>query len=173
MLCASKRFRTLGVAKYKQFISIWSKIENRSTGMVINFQCGLQLLLLEGKAREELPPLKSIRDCCMKQLEQMRPDHMRRLNPTPYKVPQICILLAWHLVQCDFFYDCFLGCNCKNKFLSSPSRWAWVQSCTTSFISYGLMRHLWVSCSKGWISSASVQKEATWWFYSGWRSFFE
>ncbi|GMH14796.1 hypothetical protein Nepgr_016637 [Nepenthes gracilis] len=39
-----------------------------------------------GKAREELPPLKDIRDRCMKQLEQMRPDHMRRLNPTPYKV---------------------------------------------------------------------------------------
>ncbi|KDP31950.1 hypothetical protein JCGZ_12411 [Jatropha curcas] len=39
-----------------------------------------------GKAREELPPLKDIRDRCIKQLEQMRPDHMRRLNPTPYKV---------------------------------------------------------------------------------------
>ncbi|XP_057501384.1 nicotinate phosphoribosyltransferase 2-like isoform X2 [Actinidia eriantha] len=38
------------------------------------------------KAREELPPLKEIRACCIKQLEQMRPDHMRRLNPTPYKV---------------------------------------------------------------------------------------
>lgn len=38
------------------------------------------------KVREELPPLKDIRDRCMKQLEQMRPDHLRRLNPTPYKV---------------------------------------------------------------------------------------
>ncbi|RVW55376.1 Nicotinate phosphoribosyltransferase 2 [Vitis vinifera] len=38
-----------------------------------------------GKAREELPPLKNIKERCMKQLEQMRPDHMRRLNPTPYK----------------------------------------------------------------------------------------
>ncbi|KAK3020013.1 hypothetical protein RJ639_004973 [Escallonia herrerae] len=36
--------------------------------------------------REELPPLKEIRDRCIKQLELMRPDHMRRLNPTPYKV---------------------------------------------------------------------------------------
>ncbi|KAK3013487.1 hypothetical protein RJ639_010306, partial [Escallonia herrerae] len=35
--------------------------------------------------REELPPLKEIRDRCIKQLELMRPDHMRRLNPTPYK----------------------------------------------------------------------------------------
>ncbi|GLT50140.1 hypothetical protein SLA2020_236480 [Shorea laevis] len=39
-----------------------------------------------GKVREELPPLKDIRESCIKQLEQMRPDHMRRLNPTPYKV---------------------------------------------------------------------------------------
>ncbi|GFY86487.1 nicotinate phosphoribosyltransferase 2 [Actinidia rufa] len=38
------------------------------------------------KAREVLPPLMQIRDRCIKQLQQMRPDHMRRLNPTPYKV---------------------------------------------------------------------------------------
>lgn len=36
--------------------------------------------------REQLPSLKEIRDRCIQQLEQMRPDHMRRLNPTPYKV---------------------------------------------------------------------------------------
>ncbi|XP_027361996.1 nicotinate phosphoribosyltransferase 1-like [Abrus precatorius] len=39
-----------------------------------------------GKKGETLPPLKEIRERCIKQLEQMRPDHMRRLNPTPYKV---------------------------------------------------------------------------------------
>ncbi|CAI9758813.1 unnamed protein product [Fraxinus pennsylvanica] len=39
-----------------------------------------------GKAREELPPIKLIRERCIKQLDQMRTDHMRRLNPTPYKV---------------------------------------------------------------------------------------
>ncbi|KAJ4873571.1 Nicotinate phosphoribosyltransferase 1 [Raphanus sativus] len=39
-----------------------------------------------GEAREELEPLKEIRSRCIKQLENMRPDHMRRLNPTPYKV---------------------------------------------------------------------------------------
>ncbi|XP_038901526.1 nicotinate phosphoribosyltransferase 2-like [Benincasa hispida] len=39
-----------------------------------------------GKAAECLPALKDIRDRCIKQLEKMRPDHMRRLNPTPYKV---------------------------------------------------------------------------------------
>ncbi|KAG6766989.1 hypothetical protein POTOM_028168 [Populus tomentosa] len=38
------------------------------------------------KPREDLPPLKDIRDSCIKQLERMRPDHMRKLNPTPYKV---------------------------------------------------------------------------------------
>ncbi|KAF5208276.1 Nicotinate phosphoribosyltransferase [Thalictrum thalictroides] len=31
-------------------------------------------------------PLKEIRSRCIEQLDQMRPDHMRRLNPTPYKV---------------------------------------------------------------------------------------
>lgn len=30
--------------------------------------------------------MKEIRSRCIKQLENMRPDHMRRLNPTPYKV---------------------------------------------------------------------------------------
>ncbi|XP_073057899.1 nicotinate phosphoribosyltransferase 2-like isoform X1 [Primulina eburnea] len=39
-----------------------------------------------GKDRAELPPIKLIRERCIKQLDQMRPDHMRRLNPTPYKV---------------------------------------------------------------------------------------
>ncbi|PIN25229.1 Nicotinic acid phosphoribosyltransferase [Handroanthus impetiginosus] len=39
-----------------------------------------------GKNREELPPLKMIRERCIEQLDRMRPDHMRRLNPTPYKV---------------------------------------------------------------------------------------
>ncbi|KAF7828717.1 nicotinate phosphoribosyltransferase 2-like [Senna tora] len=38
------------------------------------------------KMRETLPPLKDVRERCIKQLEQMRRDHMRRLNPTPYKV---------------------------------------------------------------------------------------
>ncbi|KAE9597636.1 hypothetical protein Lal_00041588 [Lupinus albus] len=41
---------------------------------------------ISDKARENLPPLKAIREGCIKQLELMRPDHMRRLNPTPYKV---------------------------------------------------------------------------------------
>ncbi|XP_020590361.1 nicotinate phosphoribosyltransferase 1-like isoform X3 [Phalaenopsis equestris] len=36
--------------------------------------------------REELPSLQEMRNHCMQQLQKMRSDHMRRLNPTPYKV---------------------------------------------------------------------------------------
>ncbi|XP_020524560.1 nicotinate phosphoribosyltransferase 2 isoform X2 [Amborella trichopoda] len=36
--------------------------------------------------REPLPTLEKIREKCINHLNQMRPDHMRRLNPTPYKV---------------------------------------------------------------------------------------
>lgn len=39
-----------------------------------------------GKPREELPSLQKIRERCISLLGQMRPDHVRRLNPTPYKV---------------------------------------------------------------------------------------
>lgn len=46
----------------------------------------LRFLFIEGGIREDLPPLKDIRDRCITQLRKMRPDHMRRLNPTPYKV---------------------------------------------------------------------------------------
>ncbi|CAM8992804.1 unnamed protein product [Rhodiola kirilowii] len=42
-----------------------------------------------GNKREELPPLKEIRERSIQQLELMRRDHMRRLNPTPYKVKLI------------------------------------------------------------------------------------
>ncbi|XP_047066174.1 nicotinate phosphoribosyltransferase 2-like [Lolium rigidum] len=38
------------------------------------------------KPRAELPSLENIRSRCMQQLEKLRPDHIRRLNPTPYKV---------------------------------------------------------------------------------------
>lgn len=43
----------------------------------------------EDKKLEPLPPLKEIRERCINQLEQMRPDHMRKLNPTPYKVRKL------------------------------------------------------------------------------------
>ena len=45
------------------------------------------------RRREELPPIKEIRDRCIDQLDRMRPDHMRRLNPTPYKVSYKAIYL--------------------------------------------------------------------------------
>lgn len=50
------------------------------------WQCALFYTSLEVDMKEDLPPLKEIRQRCINQLEQMRPDHMRRLNPTPYKV---------------------------------------------------------------------------------------
>jgi nicotinate phosphoribosyltransferase len=56
---------------------------------------------IEDKKRETLPPLKDIRERCIKQLEQMRPDHMRRLNPTPYKV--CCFKLLYALFYTIFF----------------------------------------------------------------------
>ncbi|WVZ61191.1 hypothetical protein U9M48_011102 [Paspalum notatum var. saurae] len=37
-------------------------------------------------SREELPSIHEIRTRCIHHLDRMRPDHMRRLNPTPYKV---------------------------------------------------------------------------------------
>ncbi|KAK6924039.1 Nicotinate phosphoribosyltransferase C-terminal domain, partial [Dillenia turbinata] len=44
-----------------------------------------ELLKCYWPGTQELPALHKIRERCMNQLEQMRPDHMRRLNPTPYK----------------------------------------------------------------------------------------
>ncbi|KAL0917637.1 hypothetical protein M5K25_012713 [Dendrobium thyrsiflorum] len=38
------------------------------------------------ETREELPSLQDIRNHCMQQLQKMRSDHMRRINPTPYKI---------------------------------------------------------------------------------------
>jgi hypothetical protein len=40
----------------------------------------------EANSREELPSIHEIRTRCIHHLDRMRPDHMRRLNPTPYKV---------------------------------------------------------------------------------------
>ncbi|KAJ3683466.1 hypothetical protein LUZ60_013693 [Juncus effusus] len=38
------------------------------------------------RKREELPSIEEIRSRCMRELDRMRPDHLRRLNPTPFKV---------------------------------------------------------------------------------------
>ncbi|CAF1060501.1 unnamed protein product [Adineta ricciae] len=40
----------------------------------------------DGKIQETLPRLKEIREYAKDQLEQLRKDHIRDLNPTPYKV---------------------------------------------------------------------------------------
>ncbi|RZB85970.1 UDP-glucose 4-epimerase GEPI42 isoform F [Glycine soja] len=44
------------------------------------------LFFFEDIKKDSLPALRDIRERCINQLEQMRSDHMRRLNPTPYKV---------------------------------------------------------------------------------------
>uniref|UniRef100_M8CQK8 nicotinate phosphoribosyltransferase n=1 Tax=Aegilops tauschii TaxID=37682 RepID=M8CQK8_AEGTA len=51
------------------------------------------LVNAEAVQREELPSLNENRSRCMRQLERMRPDHLRKLNPTPYKVRSITIKL--------------------------------------------------------------------------------
>jgi nicotinate phosphoribosyltransferase len=46
----------------------------------------LHELVWDGKLLAELPTLTQIRDRCQMQLMNLREDHLRRLNPTPYKV---------------------------------------------------------------------------------------
>ena len=46
----------------------------------------LHELIWDGKLTQSLPTLNEVRDRCKQQIETMREDHMRRLNPTPYKV---------------------------------------------------------------------------------------
>lgn len=40
----------------------------------------------DGKLQQDLPTLTEIRDYAKTQLNQLRKDHIRDLNPTPYKV---------------------------------------------------------------------------------------
>jgi hypothetical protein len=61
----------------------------------------------EANSRQELPSLHEIRSRCIQHLERMRPDHMRRLNPTPYKVLILLIWMlfmsqTWHLIELAF-----------------------------------------------------------------------
>lgn len=58
----------------------------------------LIIYFFEDKKREPLPPLKEIRERCIDQLEQMRPDHMRKLNPTPYKVRNLYLASNYAIV---------------------------------------------------------------------------
>lgn len=82
--------------------------------MIVSFYFSLVTCLffffLKDKKRETLPPLRDIRERCIKQLEQMRPDHMRKLNPTPYKVTELYLALNFTIVfilndiECFFFF---------------------------------------------------------------------
>jgi nicotinate phosphoribosyltransferase len=43
-------------------------------------------LVWDGGVTSEIPDLQSARELCRKQIREQRTDHLRRLNPTPYKV---------------------------------------------------------------------------------------
>ncbi len=45
-----------------------------------------KLYWTNGEITEVLPTLKEVREYAKEQLHQLRKDHMRDLNPTPYKV---------------------------------------------------------------------------------------
>ena len=45
-----------------------------------------RLYWADGEVKEPLPPLKDIRVYVINQMKQLRKDHIRDLNPTPYKV---------------------------------------------------------------------------------------
>lgn len=45
-----------------------------------------RLYWADGEIKQTLPPLKEIRAYAREQLGQLRRDHVRELNPTPYKV---------------------------------------------------------------------------------------
>lgn len=67
------------------------------------------LFFFEDIKKDTLPALRDIRERCINQLEQMRPDHMRRLNPTPYKVTKLNLSLNYSIVfvlnDFDFFFN--------------------------------------------------------------------
>ena len=45
-----------------------------------------KLYWADGEIKEQLPTLKETRDYAREQINQLRKDHIRDLNPTPYKV---------------------------------------------------------------------------------------
>ena len=45
-----------------------------------------KLYWADGEVKEKLPTLSEIRDYVQKQVDHLRKDHLRDLNPTPYKV---------------------------------------------------------------------------------------
>ena len=79
--------------------------------MTVNFYFSIVtcLFFFEDIKKDTLPALRDIRERCINQLEQMRPDHMRRLNPTPYKVTKLNLSLNYSIVfvlnDFDFFFN--------------------------------------------------------------------
>jgi len=72
----------LASAKYVSFGSVYKLLLKLGVTNV-KICC---FVIGEANSREELPSLHEIRTRCIQHLDRMRPDHMRRLNPTPYKV---------------------------------------------------------------------------------------
>ena len=65
-------------------------------------------LSFEGIPREPLSSLEEARTRCRAQLDAMRPDHLRGLNPTPYKVVihiYVCVCVC---VMCVPFSVCII-----------------------------------------------------------------
>jgi nicotinate phosphoribosyltransferase len=68
--------------------------------------------------REKLPSLEDVKKHCMQQLAAMRSDHMRALNPTPFKVCHMChynfILFSLFMMLTDpCYWYCFRVCFCR------------------------------------------------------------
>lgn len=49
-------------------------------------KCLYKLYWADGKVQQELPSWEEVRTYALQQIETLRKDHQRNLNPTPYKV---------------------------------------------------------------------------------------
>jgi hypothetical protein len=61
-------------------------------------------LSFEGVPREPLSSLEEARARCRTQLDAMRPDHLRGLNPTPYKVvyPFVVYVCSYNIYMVQY-----------------------------------------------------------------------
>ena len=51
-----------------------------------SYKCLQKTWVKDGKVLEPLPSIHDIKKFCANEIKTMRPDHVRLLNPTPYKV---------------------------------------------------------------------------------------
>ncbi len=59
---------------------------NKRVNVIPNKICRLHQCYWDGKKHPSLPNIHEVRDYVLEQLDTFRPDHLRQLNPTPYKV---------------------------------------------------------------------------------------